>query len=1346
MKQLTPRLMLKPTALTLAIVSLSAYNPGVIAAEPTHKDSASRGAMDDDRQVFVHTFQKNQERQLSVQHYTLWGAVSDGPAQSAKRTAAQERTAHPQALNFRFASGLSDLETAQSQAIANLIAQLREHNIVKVRLTGHTDSRSMSKRTKSLFKSNYNLGLERARSAAELLKARLSLQDDQIEISSEGPNSPIADNKTKKGRALNRRVELTVWYQAAPEPVVACSQVTDSPSAFQISVDGQPVQDSNKPTGADQQRCEDLRLADNDIQLRYDNRNLDKRLNVSSSTRHITPGSRVSFQGYSNYLFWLESAEVLIFDQRDKLIAQVPLNAQLQGEWINDQDTKGDLFYQLRVYDGQKHYDETEKLPLWVVAEQPEASKPEELAGYGESRLIRERIPVDGGIVTVNVKNLNASDRLYIFGQSVPVDEQGNAVAQQILPEGGHRVEVLTRSPDQGEQRYLRHLAIADDDWFVVGLADLTLGRNSTTSAAELLNPDNHHYKDGKTYLDGRLAFYVKGPLNERYTLTASADTGEEKLSRLLSSLDEKNPRALLRRLDTTRHWPTFGDGSSLVEDAPTQGKLYAKIESERSQIMWGNFKTSQKDTKLTQVERSLYGARVKYNSAESTGHDEPKTKAEVFVAEPGTISTRDSFRGTGGSLYFLRHQDITTGSEQVRIEVRDEDSGEVISSEALAAGNDYDIDAIQGRILLSKPLLSTVNNSQLVQSGSLSGHAAYLVVSYEYTPGTSDLSDMASSGRVSHWVNDKVKVGITASNQELDGNRQRLHGVDLTYRKSDRTQVSVEIANTKGRGFREFRSDDGGYTFTEQTQTGESAVAGRIDGRFAVSDLTGDEEAKGEGHFYIESREKGFSAPGRLTDTDTVKAGVGYRTELSDTSGLSVEYDEIQTDASVDKQTVEVDYDRKLDENWKVGVGLRHDKQSGSGVDSGTRDDVAVKLTHSDSPGESTWGFVQGSVNRSDARQRNNRIGVGAERTINEKAKASGEISGGNQGLGAKLGVDYQWSDDTSLYVNYSSDSDDLEKGGRSRNGQFVSGMRSQLSNDIAVYAEGRVQTGDQPGLMQSYGVDYSPSEKWNYGASMELGELNQDTSNEIDRVAVTGSVSYKGDDHRYAGALEYRKDETQTEERTTWLARNNYSTDINDDWKGILRLDMSFSDSSLGNEYDGKYVEGSVGYAYRPVYNDELNLLFKYTYLYDLAAAEQLTPSETGTVDYAQRSHVLAVDGTYDLTPKWSIGGKYAYRLGELRYSRDNSADWFSSRGELLILRTDWHVVKEWDALLEWRYRRERAANDSRSGFLGALYRHVNENVKVGVGYNDTDFNDDVTDLNYNARGYFINLIGKY
>jgi hypothetical protein len=168
-----------------------------------------------------------------------------------------------------------------------------------------------------------------------------------------------------------------------------------------------------------------------------------------------------------------------------------------------------------------------------------------------------------------------------------------------------------------------------------------------------------------------------------------------------------------------------------------------------------------------------------------------------------------------------------------------------------------------------------------------------------------------------------------------------------------------------------------------------------------------------------------------------------------------------------------------------------------------------------------------------------------------------------------------------------------------------------------------------------------------------------------------------------------------------------------------------------------EGRFVESSVGLAYRPIRNDRLNLLGKYTYLYDLPTLGQ-DPTRTD-----QRSHVFAIEGLYDLTPRWGLGAKLALREGELRADRD-SGEWFSSGADLWVLRARYHLIRNWDGLVEYRVLSVDEAEDRKSGILAALYRQIRENFKVGVGYNFTDFTDDLTDLDYESEGWFVKVVG--
>ena len=54
----------------------------------------------------------------------------------------------------------------------------------------------------------------------------------------------------------------------------------------------------------------------------------------------------------------------------------------------------------------------------------------------------------------------------------------------------------------------------------------------------------------------------------------------------------------------------------------------------------------------------------------------------------------------------------------------------------------------------------------------------------------------------------------------------------------------------------------------------------------------------------------------------------------------------------------------------------------------------------------------------------------------------------------------------------------------------------------------------------------------------------------------------------------------------------------------------------------------------------------------------------------DYIQRSHMDPADVMYDLTHRWTVGGKYAYRLGQVAMDRIKR-EFFDSRANLYVLR---------------------------------------------------------------------------
>src|SRR5207245_7504318 len=97
--------------------------------------------------------------------------------------------------------------------------------------------------------------------------------------------------------------------------------------------------------------------------------------------------------------------------------------------------------------------------------------------------------------------------------------------------------------------------------------------------------------------------------------------------------------------------------------------------------------------------------------------------------------------------------------------------------------------------------------------------------------------------------------------------------------------------------------------------------------------------------------------------------------------------------------------------------------------------------------------------------------------------------------------------------------------------------------------------------------------------------------------------------------------------------------------------------------------------------------------------------------------------------------------YRLGEASLDRVQPI-FFNNTAQLSVLRLDWRFLKQWDTLAEVRQLGLPDLNQRRRGVLTAIYHHITKNLKAGVGYNFTDFSDELADLKSNHSGLFITL----
>jgi len=80
----------------------------------------------------------------------------------------------------------------------------------EVRIEGHTDNVPIAEKWQNRFRSNWELSSARAHAVLHYLMSKYSIDPQRIAAVGYGEFQPIASNDTEQGRAMNRRVVITI--------------------------------------------------------------------------------------------------------------------------------------------------------------------------------------------------------------------------------------------------------------------------------------------------------------------------------------------------------------------------------------------------------------------------------------------------------------------------------------------------------------------------------------------------------------------------------------------------------------------------------------------------------------------------------------------------------------------------------------------------------------------------------------------------------------------------------------------------------------------------------------------------------------------------------------------------------------------------------------------------------------------------------------------------------------------------------------------------------------------------------------------------------------------------------
>ena len=957
---------------------------------------------------------------------------------------------------------------------------------------------------------------------------------------------------------------------------------------------------------------------------------------------------------------------------------------------------------------------------------------------YGCNDLAQQNIPIHGSRVRLHGRDIGDNSGLRINGDPLPLDTSGNFAVEYLLPVGSQQFDVAFVD-DSGvvSHETTVPIEVTGESMYVVAMIDLTLSSSDLSGSVEQLASEDRYEED--FLAEGRIAFYLKGKIKGKYLVTAQLDTGEEELSDILSQLDEKNPRSVFRRLDPDRYYPVYGDDSTTIADTDSQGRLYVRAQWDKSEARWGNYHTGISGTEFAQYNRSLYGGRYHHRSVATTAHGDNRLEGVVFLSETQAALGHSEFLGTGGSLYYLKHSDVLPGSEKVHVEVRDRDSGRVLENKALVRGADYEIDEIQGRLILARPLAQVAElvGPSLIQDSALDGDSMFLLADYEYVPDGFSADKVTVGGRGKYWINDAIAVGATYVDENRGGDDYRLGGFDVTLKSGRDTYLKAEIADTDNTQAERFFSDDGGLDFTalnDPATAGRSGTAVSVEGRANLSEWLKMDNDWVIGAWWRDTEED-FSVARRDTGVDTTEYGIEANGHVGDRLKLATRLSIVERDLLREDRAFSAQADYRLTDRGKIAGELRLVEEivPGDLTDDATL--LALRYTHRLFPNVEIWGTGQVTLDMGADYDNNDRASIGTRVRLGNQTTLAAEIGDGHRGAGGSIEFDHEVNSQHRIYGTYTHSTDRSDPlDGR----QFAVGHRSQISNQTTLFNEMQfIERPGQAGIAHGFGLDFSLGRGWQIGLATQTGSLDG-PGGTTDRDSGSLSTGYRNDSLRWVAKVEYR-DDNGASDRRQWLLTNRVDLSLSDAARLLTRINVSDTADQRDPLGNATFAEGSIGYAYRPVAHDRWNLLAKYTFLYDLPGLHQL---DSGT---DQRSEIFSIEGIHRLSRRWDLGGKLAQRQSDLRQRRDDG-DWFESTANFAALRARYHLLRAWDGMVEYRLLDVEETDNVRRGYLIAFERHLGAHLKLGLGFNFTDFSDELGELDFDHRGFFLNAVGKY
>jgi hypothetical protein len=860
----------------------------------------------------------------------------------------------------------------------------------------------------------------------------------------------------------------------------------------------------------------------------------------------------------------------------------------------------------------------------------------------------------------------------------------------------------------------------------------------------------NKDFNGGRSGFGARAAMYLKGKVKGEYLLTMAYDSDKDTRKQLFESID---PNAF---------YPVYGDSSLKTQDAQSTGKLYVRLDKNRSYLLWGDYTTQDGNParRLSQYNRTLPGARGHY--------EEGNAVVNAFVAQESFKQVVDEFpaRGVSGP-YTVSNPNGIKGTERVEIIVRRRDQTSVILKVTpLTRESDYEFEPFNGQILFRAPVPSIDDQLNPVS----------IRISYEVEQGGKRYFIYGAD--VQYKVSDRLTLGGAVAKDSNPVTGQTILGANLALKLSKNTEVIAEVARSQSL----VNTDPNG--FNRNNSANFNGKSGEVDGNAVRVEIRhSDDQLKGNAYVQRADNDFNNASSGLTGGKQEIGGAITYKAteKLTITADAQRSQDRIN---GSENTAASLAADLKLTDRLTVGGGVRRVEQNAisaaqqtnnnclnttntytgavAGYNTGygisqvgnqqidpatglpvicntainpvnapaqslDRTSVFLRAGYKATDKLTVDGELQNITGTDPASTAKLGLRYAASKAVDLTAEMQREFGAGNNNL-YRLGADWRVAEKTRLYSRYEyahtySANYGLGIGPLSR--AFALGIDTQYMQDGSLYSEYRLNdTGSGRSIQNAVGLRNG----WNVAEGLRLqtsAEFIKSTNGDSAALSLGGEYTanplWKG-----SGRIQWRGDGNYN----NWLFSASAARKLDRDWTLIAREYLNFVDPKNGSA-DTRQNRFQVGFAYRPVDNNKFDALGLY---------EQKLDKST---DRDSDTNIISLRANYHPSRPWWVSGRFAYkRVNELLAGTVND----SYNASLIGGRVTYDVTNRWSiggitTFLVGKGGAKQYAYGLEVGYT------VMDNLIVGLGYNWRGFSDsDLTGSDYTNRGWVLNVRYKF